>query len=56
MINIKMGVGRSKLDKPAKDVVIINEIKKEKKVWLFATERKNILFKRFRHQCITFGF
>ena len=56
MINIKMGLGPSKFDKPAEDAVIINGIKKEKKVCLFATGRRNILFERFKLQCISFRF
>ena len=56
MINIKMGLGPSKFDKPAEDTVIINGIKKEKKVCLFATDRRNILFERFKLQCISFRF
>ena len=51
-----MGLGPSEFDKPAEDAVINNEIKKEKKVCLFATDRKNILFERFKLQCISFRF
>lgn len=51
-----MGLGPSKFHKPAEDAVINNEIKKEKKFCLFATDRKNILFERFELQCISFRF
>lgn len=30
VINIKIGVGRSKINKPVKDVAIFNKVKKEK--------------------------